>query len=443
LHSRGLLVPLVVVALVGIVLLEGVFHRSRPAASGAAQKEEVGPPAPAGMRRPDLEKAPLAYLSEYWLQLGARTKPSLVLVGEAHVAGIAILPGFALAPLGALDGPAAGDGSVPAAPAPVISRVVAVDPDAGVALFELHPAEAIPPLAVPDVASAGPGTLIAAVSLAADGRLRVTPGHVVSVRSGSGTLDLSIPFAPGRGAAALVDLDGRLLGVAVPAGNSFTALSAEAALRTADRLRQRPRCEAVEVGPLDGSVRKLLGIDGGALVVRVRDRAFASPPEIRPGDVVRRWSGRAVGSPQEFDRLYDAVAPGSAVQALVRRGQADVGVSVVVPPDCRPFREPPLSLPALGLTVSRGEGNGGRGGKRSWSVLSVDQGGPAWAAGLEPGDRVLAVAGQPLGDANAAAVRQGLTGGAKGPAPRLISVERGGSVRLLVLRPTARGRNGQ
>lgn len=424
----------------GIVLLEGALHRVRRGAS--VGKQEVGPPAPPEvLRRPDLEKAPLSYQSDYWRQLGERTMAGLALVGERRLAAVVVSPGLALAPIGALDSPPPGDPRIPLPPsAPVGFQAIAMDPEAGVALFAISPTEAIQPLAAPDAGSASAGTLIAAVSLAPNGRLRVAPGHLVSVPNGSETLDVSIAFPPGAGAAALVDLDGRLVGVSVPSANGTRVLSAEAALRAVQRLHRSPRCEAIEVGALDDAVRRQLSIAGGALVVRVRDRSFATRPDIQPGDVVVRWNGRAVASPQEFERLYDAVRPGTAARALVRRGRLSLSVAVVVPPDCRPFREPALSLPALGLTVAHAGGAGERGVERRWVVVTVSPASPGAAAGLEAGDQLLSVDGRPIGGVTAAALRESL---AAAGSPHLITLQRGDKILLQALPSATRGRDGR
>ena len=98
LHAKRLLFPVIVLLAVAGVLTHGALRGEAPA-------EEVPAPSPspaAPVRttfptlRPNLEKTPLTYVADYWLQLADHARPKLVLLGEERKPGIVIAPGLVL-----------------------------------------------------------------------------------------------------------------------------------------------------------------------------------------------------------------------------------------------------------------------------------------------------------------------------------------------------------
>jgi hypothetical protein len=436
LHSRGLLIPLLIVAGVGVVLLEGLLHRA-PKAPPAAPEEVGPPPPPEVLRRPDLERAPLEYHSEYWRQLGERVRPGLALVGPHRAPAVLVSGGFALAPVSAVEPPRPGESESEPLRA---FQPVAVDPDSGLSLFGVDALEAAPALAPAEAASTYAGQLIAAVSLLPDGRLRVVPGFLASaVSREEDVLDVAIAFPVPVGMAAVVDLNAALLGVAMDGAHGAEVLSAEAAARAAQRLLQSPRCDAIEVGALSDAVRRRLGGEGGVLVQRVRDRAFASPPPLRAGDVVRRWNNQEVDSPAALQGLFDATKPGTTVRAQVLRSQRRVVVSFAMPGSCLPRRPPLVEVPQLGLSLERAGGEAG-GRPTVWRVVGVDADRPASAAGFEPGDRLLAIDGVSVDGDEGPQLAERLRA-ARGSG--LVAVRRGHRLQYLALAAANRGSDGR
>jgi hypothetical protein len=436
LHSRGLLIPLLIVAAVGVVLLEGLLHRA-PKAPPAAPEEVGPPPPPEVLRRPDLERAPLEYHSEYWRQLGERVRPGLALVGPRRAPAVLVSGGFALAPASAVEPPRAGEPG-PSEPSSAF-QLVAVDPDSGLSLFGAELPEAAPALAPAEAASTYAGELIAAVSLLPDGRLRVVPGFLASALSREDVLDVAIAFPVPVGIAAVVDLNAALLGVARDGAHGVEVLSAEAAARAAQRLLQNPRCDAIEVGALSDAVRRRLGGGGGVLVERVRDRAFASPPPIQAGDVVRRWNNQEVDSPAALQGLFDATKPGTTVRAQVLRSQRRVTVSFAMPGSCLPRRPPLVEVPQLGMSLERAGGEAG-GRLTAWRVVGVEADRPASAAGFEPGDRLLAIDGVSVDGDDGPQIAERLRA-ARGSG--LVAVRRGHRLQYLAIAAANRGRDGR
>ena len=429
-------------AAVVVVLGHGALTRGVTARS---PRPEVGPPAPEPRPlRPDLDKFPLTYQEDYWRQVAGRARAKLALVGPARHPAVAVAPGLVVAAAAAADGPPppspAGEGAGGGG-----FRLLAVDPDVGLSVFEVRPPGAVPAFRPADVGAAQPGSLIAAVSLAPDDQLRVAPGHLVSGRPAGDpdSLDVSIRFPRALGAAAVVDLDGGLLGVVVESSRGARVLSVDGVTRVVERLREGPPCRSIEVGDLDEGARRLLGLEGGALIERVRGGSFESPPTVRPGDVVTSWGRRPIGSAGELVALYDAEPPGRAVEVRVRRGRRSLGAGWVMPArDCRPFGSAPIDYPGLGLSVVRTGGPRGAGGPAegtdpAWRVARVAAGGRAAAAGLAEGDWVVAVDGREL--AGAGALRALARLEAAGSTPALLTVRRGERTRLLALPPPRSG----
>ena len=69
-HERGLLVPSLVVLVVAAVLGQGFLSRDGHGTDPQEPTPAAVPTPTATPFRPDLEKIPLTYFSDYWLQLG-------------------------------------------------------------------------------------------------------------------------------------------------------------------------------------------------------------------------------------------------------------------------------------------------------------------------------------------------------------------------------------
>jgi S1-C subfamily serine protease len=384
--SRGgwLLTGLVVAVLA--VLIHGLAQRLGPTFAPAETPEPVSA---SPVRRPDLEKTPLAYQSDYWRQLGERTRPKILLVGVARIPAIVIAPGLAVSSAGIVDEQTES------------FKVVGGPTEFGLALLEVAPAAAPEAFAPSDSGSLHPGLLVAAVSLAPDGRLLVVPGTLASApvrseeESDSGdedSLDVSIAFPRSLPAAAIVDLDGQLVGAAFDVGGSLRLLSSGVLLRVVDRLRRHPFCHAIEVGEIDERVKDLLNVRG-VMVERVRETSFVPAPAIREGDVLLEWGGREVESPEEFRRSYEAQEAGALVSFEVRRGRSRVRGRTVMPgSDCRPAGGSQVLLSGIGMTLRRTDEP-----ETGWEVLTLTPGGPAARGGIAIFDRILQVDGLPLG----------------------------------------------
>lgn len=422
-RGRWLLAGLVVAVLA--VLIHGFARRLRPAPAPRDSQETAEPvPAPPVLR-PDLEKTPLAYQSEYWLQLGERATPKMMLVGSRRTPAFVVARGLAVS-----------SPRIAEEQGETAFKLLGGGPESGLVLLEVA-ASAPEQVFVPsDLASLHPGLLVAAVSLSADGRLVVVPGTLASApipldeeaaTEDVDSLDLSIILPHSLTAAAIVDLDGKLVGAAFDVGGRFRLLSSGALLRIVERLRSHPFCYAIEVGEIDERAKELLRVPGGVLVERVREESFVPAPSIREGDVLLEWGGHGIVSPEEFRRSYEAQKPGALVSFELRRGRRRVRSATITPgQDCRPAASSPVVFSKIGITLGRSSDP-----ETDGEVLALVAGGPAAKAGVEVFHRILEVDGLPL--------RQGglevLQSFERRPRPLPILIRRDRRVRLLAVSP--------
>jgi membrane-associated protease RseP (regulator of RpoE activity) len=423
LHDRGLLLPIVVGLVVIGVLAQGFLTRE-----GGGDVEEPKPyaiPSPTSTPfRPELEKIPLTYFSDYWLQLGERAHHLLVDLGEAQVTGVRVSRGYALSSIAAADAVTVAPGEVPE------GQLVAVDGREGAALFRLPADVGAAPF--PTATALHAGAWLAAVTVDEEHGLKVTPGHLTSSPlSGAPLLDVAIAFPASLDVAAIVDLDARLAGVALRSPDGVRVVSAEAAGSLVARLASNPACRAVDVAPLSDPVRKAMRLTGGVAVEQVAVGAFASPPDLRPGDVLLQLGNKSLSTPEEFVEAWDSQEPGSRARFLVARGGRRLVRRAEVPGrDCRPDSATPRELPLLGAVVQwTAGGRAPRPADAGFRLLHIPEGTPAAAAGLEAGDVLVAVDGTPLAWPDA----RRLLATWKSRHVPVLTVHHGEAARLLVL----------
>jgi len=428
--------------LVVAVLFHGASQRSQPRPTTTPAPP---PGSPSPMLRADLEKAPLSYQSDFWLQLGSRVRNKLCLVGPRGSSALVLASDLAVSTIDAAGASGAQLAEAPAS-GPGSTSLFAADPRAGVALFQISPvaAEDVFQAAAPE--SVHPGMLVAAVSLDPEGRLEVMPGHVLSAPGPSSpsnptpaaqALEVFVPLATSTTIAAIVDLDGNLVGAVLRGVEGTTVRSADSLLTTLTQLREHPQCRSLEVADPDQSVRSLLGVKGGVVVERVAPGAFRPEVSLQAGDLLLEWNGKKVAGTPQFLKLYDATPPGAVASYLGRRGERVVRGRLAMPgSDCRPPDEPPVRLARTGLTLAWDPaGPGSEAPPSAWRVTRVAPGSPAQGSGIQPGDRILSDGGHEPDREKALAKlaafeRQGR--------PILLAVERKDHVRLLALQGEGR-----
>ena len=483
LHKRQLLFPTVVLIVVASVLVQGALERSQPAE--LLSQEAVPAPEPRPILRADLEKTPLTYFSDYWNQLAEGARDNLVAIGPTATPGILIGPRLALttaqpalavleernrvaltspvspdsddADNGDDDGvvtqtesgeadvaqlESGGDDTVPEALAPAAEeagphRLRAWDETLGLALFDVsdHGETAF---TLTDPRTLPSGSYLGAVTLDRSGEPTVTPGYLVTaagaVQNDAGDLVVSMDLPSTLSVAAIVNLDGAMVGFAYASEMGPRVVTTTELLGLIEALQTESLCRSVEVSDIDDDIRSRLGIESGVLIEYVRPEAFAQEPSLRGGDVLLEWGDTPLDSAEQFATLYDAQTSGSLVRYRVLRGRRRVIGGTVMPGrDCAAVTSEPVRLPRFGLAAQWIEGSADEtDAGDSWRVVAVAVDGPSAAAGVEEFDILRSVDGRSIDDESDRTV---LESAAESDEPLLVSLLRDGRAKLVAVPP--------
>ena len=477
LHARSLLFPTIVLLIVVGVLVHGVL--APESADETAEAAAPEPPAPLPSLRPHRGKPQLSDTADYWLEVGERLRRNLVLVGRDGTPGVVVAPGTVVAAFRAadelqaeqlesaiieeraqrkrlreeseeeaVDSPGAdvanaADSEDDSKAAPARRYAPAgIDPEHSVALFRLGGSVSATPVRRADPEAFQPGAHVAAISLTPTRDLRITPGVLVSVDEGSGYpgqgaavgehFDVAIPFPAGTRTAAIVDLDGGLLGVAIESPSGVRVLSAQEVEQVIKALSERSHCVSVETRNLSDEVGRILQVRNGKVVERVRRDAFLPEPSILPGDILVRWAGRELNEAADWDQLYRSQEPGSLVRYVLWRGKRRLSGATRMPGlDCRPVAHALETFVALGV-VLRWDPGVGQGPPEGWTVVGLVDDAPAALAGLLREDRIVAVQGETLSMRTRASSLEPFE---RGDATLVMTVWRGDRVQLIAVTP--------
>ncbi len=446
-RRRQLLFPLVLVLIAAGVLFQGALdYEAAPPPDPRAPVPGAVPVEPArAVVRADLEKTPLTYFADYWAQLAERSQVHLTSVGAAGPPAIAVGTRLVLTsaePAAALlaaerrerlvGSGGANGGALEAGP----FRLRGWDPDVGLALFEVT-GDALMPFTLTDARVLPSGSYVGAVTLTPEGEPAVTPGYFVAVRQGhdglAGDLVVSMNLAAIPELAAVVNLDGALLGVvhATPDGPRVT--TSTTMLRLIEGFDVEDVCRGLEVADLDDAVRERFVIERGVLIEYVDPHAFHPEPSLRGGDILLEWGEEDVTSAEQFRELYDAGTPGDLVRYRVLRNRRRIAGGTLLPDtECRPVSQGPVRFASSGVAFEWLEPEAGASGPGGWQVIAVRPGGPAARAGVAEGDLLVALEGAAT---DAEDDRAALEAASERTAPMLLSLRRGARMKLAVVQP--------
>ena len=480
LQGHRLLLPVAALVVVVAVLVHGALDH-QPPAEAAPSLEFEPPPEPPTIVRPDLDKGALAYFSDYWLQLGERTRNKITLIGPEKAPAIVVAAGLAvtsmqvaedfvvqglafhLAEQHSAPGPGenpqkpAGDETsstnridedpssqdTESAPAPTPYRLLGVDSELELAVFELEKPYRAAPFRLVNPAAIPAGSFVAAISIKPDDTLRIKPGHLISANvlnglagSAESSLEVSVGLADLGPAAAIVDLDGSLAGVALESSRGgVRLLSSEAVLRSIENLREGRPCLSIEVAELTPDAATVLGLNGGVVIERVRAESFVPEPSLRAGDILLRFGRADIRGVEQFQQLYVGLEPGKLVRYVVfRDGKRFYGGTVLPNRDCLPITEPVEVFPRMGLALRWVQGGSSETGPTDagWQVAATTDRSPAAQSGLRPGDKIIALNQRKLDRDNPNSAFDGFERLGRAVA---LTVQRDNRVKLLVVTP--------
>jgi serine protease Do len=200
--------------------------------------------------------------------------------------------------------------------------------------------------------------------------------------------------------------------IASPSGGNVGlafAIPSETVQAVVDQLRTDGKVArgylGLQIQPVTKDIAEGLGLDKpkGALVTSTQDGTPAAKAGLKSGDVVQLVNGEPVNDARELSRKIAAMKPGTKVEVTyLRGGKRDVATVELgtLPNDTKvAAREERGSRrgdaqPRLGLGLAPADAVGA--GSEGVAVVSVDPDGPAAAKGIEAGDVILDVGGQPV-----------------------------------------------
>ncbi|GJD60579.1 Do family serine endopeptidase [Methylobacterium frigidaeris] len=259
----------------------------------------------------------------------------------------------------------------------------------------------------------------------------VTAG-IVSARGrdiGAGPYDdflqIDAPINKGNSGGPTFNVSGEVVGVntaiASPSGGNVGlafAIPSETVQAVVDQLRADGKVArgylGLQIQPVTKDIADSLGLDKakGALVTSAQDGTPAAKAGLKSGDVVQAVNGDPVTDARELSRKIASLKPGTKVDLTYLRGgrtetaQVTLGTlpndtKVASLDDRRGGRGD--SQPRLGLSLAPAGQVGA--GQEGVAVVGVDPDGPAAAKGIQEGDIILDVGGQPVSNLSDVATR--------------------------------------
>jgi len=265
---------------------------------------------------------------------------------------------------------------------------------------------------------------------------------------------------PGNSGGALVDIEGRLIGIntaifsrtGTNAGIGF-AVPANLAHSIMDSLLTKGRVVrgylGVELDQLSEDIARKLNAANtdGALIASVVPKSPAEKAGIVAGDVITEVDGKKVVGPSELRMTVSSLAPGTTVnvkylregsekKAQIELGELPLTASRSIQPGVEPESKEPDVLD--GVTVgdldeeSRKKYNVAEGVK-GVVVIEIDDVSASYEAGIRVGDVIIEIERKPVGSANDAVE---MSEKLKKEKEVLLRVSRAGRSRFVVVKET-------
>ena len=303
-------------------------------------------------------------------------------------------------------------------------RVILADEAADLAVIQLDGAKDLPALELAKADQAEVGDLVLAIGNPFGVGQTVTSGIISGLaRPGGGMghgrgyfIQTDAAINPGNSGGALVDVEGRLLGINTSiltrSGGSNGIGFAIPSDLVAQYVRQaeegatdfaRP-WSGIDVQPVDADLAEALGLPGprGVAIRELHPESPFAKAGLIPGDVLTELGGRSIDGPQELDYRLAVLGPGSKADIRYWRDGAEAAASIALT-EAPGMAVETVSMPAgtifAGLTVAPlGPALIDRLGLplTAEGVVVTEVAGPARRTRLRPGDILLAVNGTPI-----------------------------------------------
>ncbi|HHM04544.1 MAG TPA: DegQ family serine endoprotease [Gammaproteobacteria bacterium] len=329
------------------------------------------------------------------------------------------------------------------------ARVVGADPDADLAVIQID-AEGLTQLAMADSDLLQVGDFVVAIGNPFGLEQTVTSGIVSALgRSGLGIegyenfIQTDASINPGNSGGALVDLDGKLVGINTaivgPGGGNVGIGFAIPANMARSIMKQLIEYGEVRRGQLGVMVQDVtpeladamnLGERSGAVIARVVAGSAAEKAGLEVGDVVVAVNGRPIQSSSQLRNVVGLMRVGEKLElTVIRDGRERTIHARIAAPQRTSAEAAGLSEKLSGAVLGAIEDNHPLAGKvEGVEVLDVERGSPAARAGLRPGDIIVSVNRQPVHSVED--VRQAARKNQRGI---LLNIRRGNGALFLVI----------
>lgn len=288
---------------------------------------------------------------------------------------------------------------------------IGTDPDADLAVLKID-AKELSPITFADSDKVRVGDVTLAVGNPFGFTQSVTMGIVSALGRGVRELDLNFQnfiqtdasINPGNSGGALVDTDGRLIGINTAifsrsGGNQGIgfAVPANLARSVMESILKNGRVVrgylGIKLQPLNDDLAKAFKIesDSGALVGDVSADSPAQKAGLKAGDVVIEVDGKKVSEPRELQMIVAAIAPGTEINVKVLRDAKEQLFRVKLGE--RPSQSPAEADPDVldGVTVADLTDDLAKefeipANTKGVVVTQIDTDSPSYIAGLRKGD---------------------------------------------------------
>ncbi len=305
------------------------------------------------------------------------------------------------------------------------AKVVGVDPKTDLAVLQVRSDKPLPHLALGDSNAARVGDWVVAVGNPFGLGGTVTAG-ILSARGrqiGEGPYDdflqIDAPINRGNSGGPLFAQDGTVIGVNTaiysPSGGSVGigfAIPSSIVKQVVDQLETNGKVERGYLGVSAQAVSPTMATalhmsaPGGALVAEVQGDSPAASAGVKPGDVITQIGNETVKDPRDLARIVAGFRSGAEQSLVVRRDGQDKTMSVTIAAlrdgngtqraDAESDRGASLGLALAPLDRQARESLNLPDGQRGVVIASVARNSPAQAAGLQAGDVIESVGGQPV-----------------------------------------------
>ncbi|HTT38026.1 MAG TPA: DegQ family serine endoprotease [Burkholderiales bacterium] len=294
------------------------------------------------------------------------------------------------------------------------AKVVGVDTRTDIALLKVEATD-LPVAVIGDPETLEVGDWVVAIGapfgftnsvtqgiVSAKGRALPDGGYVPFIQT-------DVPVNPGNSGGPLFNLKGEVVGInslifsrtGGYMGLSF-AIPIDLAMKVKDELLKHGRIRRGRLGvsaqDVDERLAEAFGLSkpAGALVTSVDPGGPAARAGIESGDIILKLDGKDIASSSELSQSIAGTEPGKRVKLEVWHRNAvnefDISLGeVAVEPTPQPPRARPTAPDRLGLTLRELTASERRELHTQGSLVVEDAAGEAAAAGIQPGDIVLAV----------------------------------------------------